>query len=583
MSGAVLPLRWRDWAIALLLSALSCASALGFGDGLHDLKWHLFGLSCGLAAIWLALVIRQLWFFPPVLRRAERLWASGAPVAEVLVVCRPLIFAVGETGYRAMMLISWAHFAAGRRRFAADSAFAAYLSKKPFWLRVPMRVCAGQMARGWRWPEALLTRFAPDVPSVCRLRVERATGAESKGQETGKDNELDRLTWKRLLDCVPNALDDPLFLEACMTKALERLELNMGGQVAPRSGPEARALLEQSMTLLIRRHNDPRLPWDRVRLAGYLLRERRTEAVLALCGSLPPAFRPPDLWLVEARTWGGLGDLGSAWATIDTAVRVHPTSYQLWMETYRIAMARKDGAMARRSLDCASRCMAMVGGGPDRWEYELAKSEYFFWVEGRTDTAWTHLSRVPEAFVENQRPKFTALMLLSKGEFEEAYSKISELLKASPNDADLRLMQSEAMAGMDAWEAVLPHLESMGDDVRERPVFWYLRGLANKRLSNHAQGREDLERAAWMESFNLRFVLAAGQACIDLDEYERGEQHWRRALKLDPHNGDALLHLAESRERHGDVAAAKSLLRECLVHHPDSQGAQGMLLRLDTN
>jgi len=213
----------------------------------------------------------------------------------------------------------------------------------------------------------------------------------------------------------------------------------------------------------------------------------------------------------------------------------------------------------------------------------LAKSEYFYWVEGRTDAAWTHLSRVPDAFVENQRPKFTALMLLSKGDFEEAYGKISELLKAGPGDADLRLMQSEAMAGMDAWEALLPHLDSMGDDVRERAAYWYLRGLANKRLSNHGQGREDLERAAWMESSNLRFVLAAGHACIDLGEHVRSEQHWRRALKLDPHNGDALLRLAESREMHGDVAAAKALLRECLVHHPDFQTAQETLQRLDTN
>jgi tetratricopeptide (TPR) repeat protein len=222
-------------------------------------------------------------------------------------------------------------------------------------------------------------------------------------------------------------------------------------------------------------------------------------------------------------------------------------------------------------------------GAPDRWEYELAKSEYFYWVEGRADAAWAHLARVPDAFVERQRPRFTAIMLLAKGDFEEAYGKISELLKATPNDVYLRLMQSEAMAGMEAWEALLPHLDSMGDDARERAAYWHLRGLASQRLSNHGQAREDLERAAWMESSCLRFVLAAGRACAYLDEHERGEQHWRRALKLDPHNGEALFHLAESRELHGDAAAAKSLLRECLTHHPDSRAAQEMLARLDTN
>jgi tetratricopeptide (TPR) repeat protein len=561
--------RRRGWLVASLLLALSCVSAFGFGlgssDALHGAGW-LLGLSGGLAAAWLGLAIRQAWIFPPVLRRAERLWASGAPIAEVLAASAPLVAAVGETGYRAMTLMSWARFAGGRRDLAAEGSSGARLARKPLWVRAPLRICLKLGARGWKWPEAALRRIAPEIPN-----------ARWPSAETNQPG------WKALLDCIPSAADDPVFLESCMEMALGRLELNMGGRAAPTAGPEARALLELSMTLLVRRHNDPRLPWDRVRLAAYLQRERRFEAVLALCRGLPPAYRPPDLWLTEARTWGQLGDIGSAWTTIDAAVKVHPASYPLWMEAYRIAMARKDGATARRSLDRASGCMGARGGGPDRWEYELAKSEYFYWVEGRTDTAWAHLARVPDAFVESQRPRFTALMLLAKGDFEEAYGKTSELLKATPGDADLGLMQAEAMAGMDAWEALLPHLDSMGDDARERAAYWHLRGLANQRISNHAQAREDMERAAWMESSSLRFVLAAGRACACLDEHERGEQHWRRALKLDPHNGEALLRLAESRELHGDAAAAKSLLRECLMHHPDSRAAQEMLAGLDTN
>jgi tetratricopeptide (TPR) repeat protein len=389
--------------------------------------------------------------------------------------------------------------------------------------------------------------------------------------------------WKMLLDYLPCALDNPLFLEGCMLRALERLEKNQDGNKAPRYGPEARALLERSMNLLVHRHNDPRLPWNRVRLTAYLRKEGRHEAVLALCGGLPPARRPVDLWLVEARTWGELGDLGSAWTAIDSAVKVHPTSYQLWMEAYRIAMARRDGATARRSLDQASKFIGQQGAGPVRWEYELARSEYFFFVEGKTDAAWTHLTGVPEVFVENNRPRLTAQMLLAKKSFVEAYNKVSALLITQPDDTDLQLMQSEAMAGMDAWEALLPHLDSMGENVRERAAYWHLRGLTNKYLANYDQSREDLERAAWMDSFNLNYVLNAGYACLKLNEYERGEQHWRRALKLDPQNRDALLHLAESREMQHDMATAKSLLRECLLHHPNFQKAQEMLLRLDAN
>jgi tetratricopeptide (TPR) repeat protein len=183
----------------------------------------------------------------------------------------------------------------------------------------------------------------------------------------------------------------------------------------------------------------------------------------------------------------------------------------------------------------------------------------------------------------NRRPRLKAHILLSKKSFEEAYKKISELLTAHPKDAELQIMQAEAMAGMDAWEAVLPHLDSMSDNARTRADYWHLKGLTNKYLGNPGQSREDLERAAWMESFNLRYMIDAGYACIELGEYERGEQHWRMALKLDPFNREALVRLAESREIHHDIPAAKSLLRECLIHHPDFQTAQEMLLRLDTN
>jgi hypothetical protein len=43
------------------------------------------------------------------------------------------------------------------------------------------------------------------------------------------------------------------------------------------------------------------------------------------------------------------------------------------------------------------------------------------------------------------------------------------------------------------------------------------------------------------------------------------------------------LGLAGAMEAHHDIAAAKSILRECLIHHPDFQPANEMLLRLDAN
>jgi tetratricopeptide (TPR) repeat protein len=567
--------RGRHWLIAFFIIALSCSFSLQFDGGAFSLIWFLAGLLCGLAVLALALYARQAWILFPILKRAELLWSSGAPVAEVLAMSSPLALATGEIGYRGKMLRSWAFFAARQRHLAAIEALSAHLARKPLWVRWAAKVCEYLIKHNWHWPEKILVAIAPDLPNVCAMRVERAIKAKGK--------QSDLLSWRLMIDFLPSAAGDPLFLEMCMKRALERLAQNQSSKRVPLSGPEARALLERSMELLVRRHSDPRLPWDRIMLADYLLREGRRTMVLALCEGLPPAYRPEDLWLIQARTYGQLGDLGSAWRTIDAAVNVHPASYPLWMEAYRIAMAQKDGATARRALDQASKFIGKQGPPPVRWEYELARSEYFFWVEGKTDAAWSHLSEVPKVYLENNRPRLSAQMLLSKREYTEAYSRISDLLASQPNDTDLQLMQSEDMAGMDALEALLPHLDTLRDDARERAAYWYLRGLANKKLANHAQGREDLERAAWMESHNLRYVLSAGYACVELDEYERSEQHWRRALKIEPHNKEALLRLAASREICHDFATAKSLLRECLLYHPEYLPAQDMLSRLDAN
>jgi len=567
--------RCRRWPVVFVPLGMACTFAFCFGGGLHDLKWLMAGLLSGLIIICLLAVCRRVWILPSILMRADLMWASGSPVAEVMAAAKPLTNAAGEVGYRGRMLSSWAYFAGGQRNLAVKEAASAHLSRKPWWIRWLVRSCDKLMAFGWHWPEKALYAFAPNLPYVCWLRVESETA------EKGNDSEP--LIWELLLDCIPHASDDPMFLEACMTRALNRLVSNQSKGGAPLSGPEARALLERSMTMLIRRHNDPRLPWDRGALADYLLRERRYLSVLSLCGSISPAFRSVDLCLVEARTWGILGDINSAWAAIDTAVQVHPTSHELWMESYKIAMARKDSSAARRSLEQALKYFGKQSFGPVRWEYGLARAEFLFWVEKKTDAAWVCLAAVPEKFIMSRRPKLKAHILLSKKSFEEAYKKISELLTEYPEDTELQIMQAEAMAGMDAWEALLPHLDSLGDDARERADYWRIRGLANRHLRNIGQSREDIERAAWMEPFTLRYVIDAGYACVELGEYERAEQHWRRALRLDPFNKEALVRLAESREIHHDITAAKSLLRECLLHHPDFQTAQEMLLRLDTN
>ena len=554
---------------------LVLVGGMWFAGEWSDRVWMLGWFLLGLVAIKLLLLAHQNWVLLPLLMKVEKLWAQGIPISVVLEASKPLSSANGVIGYRGMMLRSWAYFANGQRNHAAFEARSAHAVKRPWWLRWPVNVCYLLKRFNWSWPSSAIAFLIPLDTEICWHKAEKAFDS--------KNAEIDSMGWRLLLECLSVASDDAQFLDTCMAKALERLEYNQSGSKPPISGPEARAVLERSMNLLTHRHSDPRLPWSRTRLAQYLSKERRYGSVLALCGALPPAFRPVELWVVEARTWGQLGDLSCAWATVDSAIKVHPASYRLWMETFKIAMARGDGSTANRSLEHASRYISSQCAITERWEFHLARSEYFYWVEGNTDAAWKQLAKVPDSILEDYRPDLKARILLSKRLFEEAYKKISELLETHPNNTDFVLMQSEAMAGMGAWEALLPHLDSMGDEAREKAVYWHIKGLANKKMANEVQGREDLERAAWMDPFNIPYVISAGMACLELGESIRSEQHWRRVLKIDPRNREALLRLAETREIQYDIATAKSLLRECLNYYPDFARANEMLMRLEAN
>jgi Tfp pilus assembly protein PilF len=148
---------------------------------------------------------------------------------------------------------------------------------------------------------------------------------------------------------------------------------------------------------------------------------------------------------------------------------------------------------------------------------------------------------------------------------------------------DLLLLQADCLAGMEAWEALLPYLDGLGEACRERPAFWHLRGLGHANHGEHLTARMDLERAVRMDPRELRYLLDAGHACSELGDWDRAEGHWRQALQMEPQAEEPLIHLAEARRELQDLDGARRYLRECLLHHPDSQDAQTRLAELEAN
>ena len=547
----------------LLLTGAALLAAWGiWRDPGH--AWVLCGAALGGA--WLGWGVRQAWVYPRALARAEAAWAEGVPASEVAELLLPASLATGEVGHGIHRLLGVAHGSLGYRDRAWLDHRRAQLARLPWWLR-PLAARAFEVPEGppstrrVAWGERLL-RLAPHTGRLHHLQgiLLLRTGAAEAAPRA----------WAHFEAALPLSAEDPPVLEDLLLAGLQQGR----PQVA-----------EEALSLLCTRHGDPRIPWDRGTAGMHLLRTGRTVEALALVQSLPFDRRGTPLpWLVEAAGRRQLGDGEGAWRSIEAAVGRLPDSFRLWMERHAVALDLDREPEALQSLDQAWNLIpAGAAGDPERHEWLLRRAEFAFWWEDDPAFARELLDQVPPDRRGSHHPPLDLQVQVAGGHYEAAHAAVGPLLQANPQDPDLLLLQADCLAGMAAWEALVPYLEGLGEACRQRPLFWHLRGLARAHLGDRVPARMDLERAVRMDPQEPRYLLDAGHACAELGDWDRAEGHWRQALRLEPEGEEALIHLAEARRELEDLEGARRYLRECLLHHPESPEAQARLAELEAN
>jgi tetratricopeptide (TPR) repeat protein len=519
------------------------------------------------AGTWLGWAIRQAWVYPARLARAEVLWAAGGPASAVAERLSRTPLATGELGYRIGLLRSAANQALGYRDRAWLDALDAQLSRLPLWKRLVVSRAFRRLpdlpsARRLAWGERLIHL----APRLARLRHLQGLLL----LRSGRGDALHE-AWVHFEAALPLAWDDPLVLEDLMLAGLQHGREDMA---------------ERALAVLVSRHGDPRLPWDRGAAAMHLLRNGRPAEALSLVAGLPHDHRrdQPLLWLAESVSRRRLGDLEGAWQVAEAAVEHLPEAFRLWMERYQIALELRRDAEALGSLERARGALpADAEGAALRDEWLLRRAEFAFWWEDDPAAARTLLEQLPPEGQGDHHPPLLLQVRVALGEYEAAYGEVAALLRERPGDPDLLMLQADCLAGMEAWEALLPYLDGLGEACREQADFWHLRGLARANLGEHVPARLDLERAVRMDPRNLRYLLDAGHGCAEVGDWDRAESHWRQALQVDGEAEEALIHLAEARRELDDLEGARRYLRECLLHHPDSADAQARLAELEAN
>lgn len=536
------------WALLVVV----CAAAVANGD-----TFVLAALPIGWAA---ALWIPRMRFARS-LPREEARWAAGSPASDIVLPTNWT--GSGELGYRWGLFKGRICFALGYRDSAWSAFLQADLARLPWWKRLlaarlfkeipkapgPRRLAWGDRMLAWAPQSARLHH----VQGLLHLRV----GDEERA-------------WELFAKALPLGAEDPLLLEDLM-----RAGFNLGH-------PE---VAEPALRLLMTRHGDPRLPWDRSAGAYHLLKAGRGRECLALAMQLPDALRDqPMHWLAEAVPLRLLGQLEGAAQVLDRAVAALPDAFPLWMERYKVALERDRDREALESLDQARAAVPRNEEGQALLqEWALRRAEAAFWIEDDPESAWGWMASLPAGFEGDHHPPLRLQLLTALGRYEEAHETVKKLLEQRPGDAELLLVQADCLAGLEAWKALLPFLDGLGDACRQSPSFWHLRGLALAHLDDPMGARVDLERAARMDPNRVRHLLDAGHACAELGEWERAESHWRQALHVDPRCEEALIQLSDARRELQDLEGSRRYLRECLIYYPDSADAQDRLAELEAN
>jgi len=441
-----------------------------------------------------------------------------------------------------------------------------------------------------RWALQLYLRFAtPPAPRSLRLGMTLLRHMPSLAQvrylvAMQLMEDQPQKAWELLVEAVPLAWEDPILLEDLMVLGLSRIQsqehaLRLGVQELH---PELPYVFEECLDLLLRRHGDPRLPWDRTLPARHLALKGRHREVVSLALSVPLAQRSRMLWELLVGSLRHLGDIQGSLEALSQALDYQPLSFRLWMEQFYACVEAQDPEGGHMALEQAQRLLPPGTQGSLHWEWMAQRAGMAHWIEKNPATAWEYLEAIPEHARSNRLPILRVQVLAALGAFEEAHEGLRPILERHPLDAELQQLEAEILAGLEAWEALMAYTET-AEALKPKADYWHLRGLALAHLKDFGPAREALERASYMAQGNLRFVLDAGHGCMDLYELERAEQHWRQALKLDPKCEEALIQLAETKRSLHDLEGARRLLRECLLHHPESEEAQTFLAELEAN
>ena len=250
-------------------------------------------------------------------------------------------------------------------------------------------------------------------------------------------------------------------------------------------------------------------------------------AALALCAAAAPASTPPEQLFRQAVEAQKRGDL-------DTAIRA-----------YRELLAQQPNIVeVRANLGAA---LSQAG------RYDEAIAEY---------KSALALKDVPQLHMN------LGLAYYKKGDYVSAGNEFAPLLKLAPDNAKLATLAGDSAARQGHFDEAIRDLEPAAqahpDDLG---VAWVL-GSALIRAGHATQGLPLVERAA-AQGNSAEADVVAGEACIELNQFEKARDYASAALKIDPKAPGAHALRGKALQFLNQYPGAKADLKQALAENPN--------------
>ncbi len=254
-------------------------------------------------------------------------------------------------------------------------------------------------------------------------------------------------------------------------------------------------------------------------------------AALAACAAASPASTPPEQLFRQAVEAQKRGDL-------DTAIRA-----------YRELLAQQPNVVeVRANLGAA---LSQAG------RYDEAIAEY---------KKALALKDVPQLHMN------LGLAYYKKGDYVSAGNEFAPLLKLAPDDAKLATLAGDSAARQGHFDEAIRDLEPAAqahpDDLG---VAWVL-GSALIRAGHAKQGLPLVERAATRDNSAEADVLA-GEACLELNQFEKARDYASAALKIDRKAAGAYTLRGKALQFLNEYPEAKADLTQALAEDPNDYDA----------